>query len=156
MITQPERNWGITTPKLNKRSISDMSYNELTEDLKGDHIRGPPLDSQSVSEIQDVSNVEMGSLSVYTSPIDIDLLKETNSDIIFSEDNHVLPFPTISELAKDNDDTLSYESHDTDLIISGPNVRQCNVIQHITSPTPNFVNSKQTILEQQLKKRKKS
>lgn len=56
----------------------------------------------------------MGSLFVNTSPIDIDLLKHTkNRCIMYSEDNYVLPLTTIPELAKDNDDTLIYESYDT-------------------------------------------
>lgn len=157
--TQPDENWGISSPKLNKLSISDISYNELTEDLQCDHIRGPPLDSQSVSENPDVPCVEMCSLSVNTSPIAIDLLQDTNSDI-FSNDNQILLSPTISELAKDNDDTLIYESHGTDVTISEPrNARQshCNVNQplYAASTLPTIDNSELTILEQQLKKKEK-
>ncbi|CAG2188854.1 unnamed protein product [Mytilus edulis] len=157
--TQPDENWGISSPKLNKLSISDISYNELTEDLQCDHIRGPPLDSQSVSENPDVTCVEMCSLSVNTSPIAIDLLQDTNSDI-FSNDNQILLSPTISELAKDNDDTLIYESHGTDVTISEPkNARpsHCNVNQplYTASTLPTIDNSELTILEQQLKKKEK-
>ncbi|CAC5408653.1 unnamed protein product [Mytilus coruscus] len=81
------------------------------EDLQVDQLRSPPLDKQ-------LATLEQGdnSLSNNKHPTAMDSSQTTSSDYAFSEDNYVLPSPTISELAKDFDATLIYKSHGTEEI----------------------------------------